>query len=333
MIGPRKIYPEPRAGLDFYVRSLSEYLSSQGFSVEVVCHPAWCPKIHHLDTFTYGLWASWKACFTKGIIHYHGGAALFAWIPRLFGKKVFVTLHSRESKAQHISHPLRLFYRLAEKMGIQSAHHISAVSQTLQKELMRDYKKEVTHIPMGIKPAFCDSAGELNRLGLEPKKYILFLGRLAPGKGIELLLKAKTSYPIVIAGAPLYDKNYLAALKQQAPKNVIFLGNVTGLLKRELLAHALIYIQASENEGASIALLEALSFGLPLLVSDIAQNRELVGNAGVFFRTRDASDFQKKLEALLDEPQTLKTLGEKARDHIAQNCAWDDKKLTAFFDR
>lgn len=354
MIGPRRLFPHPRAGIDFYVKELSQYLAGLGHAITIYCHqksertatlPAgikikylWSFKNHHLDTFSYGFLASLLSLFQKeSVLHYHGGAALFSWIPRLARKKIVVTIHSREWLYVHTRFFLRPLYRLAEWMGVQMADRVACVSQNLQQDLQKSYAKEILCIPLGLKPQHGARTSLLARHRLIPKQYLLFLGRIEKGKGIEFLLEAYQTLnpqnrpPLVIAGEPLYDLAYFQKLKNQAgsPKHdVTFLGRVDGEEKNEILANALIYLQASQSEGLSIALLEAMSFGLPVFVGNIAQNMEAIGSAGFYFRNGDAKDFQFQLEKLLADPQLLKQKGEEARQKIETEFSWEKRAPT-----
>ncbi|MBI5299456.1 MAG: glycosyltransferase family 4 protein [Deltaproteobacteria bacterium] len=344
MIGPRELYPRSKAGLDAYVRELSQHLAVEGHKVIIYCHrhdasfplppgitvkTVWAPKKHHLDTFCYGLLASLSSlCHKDAIVHYHGGSALFAWIPRLFRKKTFLTIHSIEGRAIHLSRINRFFYFLGEWVGVKSVNAMSAVSQTLQKELESQYKKTVSTIPPSMAVKHCTTTGKLATLGLKPKNYLLFLGRIEKGKGVEILLEAfKTSNPkmpcpLVIAGAPLHDNAYLQKLKESAPPGVFFVGSVFGVLKEELLTNALLYIQASQSEGLSISLLEAMSCACPVLASDIRQNQEASGPAGYFFQNGNIGDLCRQLQRLLAEPQQLKEAGERGKSKIETDYAW-----------
>lgn len=347
MIGPRTVYPHPEAGLDAYVRGLSEYLASRGHTITIYCHkkrrgsPEETPpgialkrvgtlKSHHFDTLLYALRASLRAIREKAdIIHFHGGSALFAWIARLGGKRVVVTIHSREWRSSSTPWLLRPLHFLAEWIGCRVAHRVSTVSQTVREELQKKYKREVSYIPLGMTTQFSEGTGEIATLRLKPKNYILSLGRIEKGKGIEFILEALKSmeallpYPFVVAGEPLYNISYCETLKTMAGPNVLFIGRVIGPLKHALLANALLYVQASEAEGLSLSLLEAMSHGCPVLVSDIPQNKEAVGVAGFYFRNKNVEDLRLQLKRLLGDLQRLEKAGEKGRQKIQDEYSWE----------
>lgn len=349
MIGPRTPYPRPSGGIDFYVRGLSEYLAREGHRVTVCCHKKpsslpsplpsaiqlssiWTLPVHHWDTFFHALFASIKVLFGNAdIIHYHGGSSLFSWVPRFFGKKIVVTFHSQEWHHTHLKKAMRIFHFLAEWFGCKCAHRIGTVSKEMQKRLEAKHHRKVFWVPLGTSPPPDRRQERVTKFGLKFKNYILYLGRLAKGKGIEFLLTAFQSlrkeipYPLVIAGKPLYANDYLETLKKQAPANVFFMGEVTGEAKQEIFSGCLLYVQASSHEGLSLSLLEALNQGCAVLVSDIPSNVEIVGPAGFYFKNYDLGDFILRLKEIVARPDKLKKMAEKARQKIQSEFSWEKR--------
>jgi glycosyltransferase involved in cell wall biosynthesis len=82
-------------------------------------------------------------------------------------------------------------------------------------------------------------------------------------------------------------------------------------------------VQPSTMEGLSIALLEALSYGRCVLLSDIPENLEVAEECSVSFRSRDVEDLRAKLELLIRDPALVKSFESKAREHIRQHYSWD----------
>jgi glycosyltransferase involved in cell wall biosynthesis len=77
-------------------------------------------------------------------------------------------------------------------------------------------------------------------------------------------------------------------------------------------------------EGLSIALLEALSYGRCVLVSDIPENMEVAEECALSFRSKDVADLKSKLEHLIRHPEEVERYGSQARAHIAQHYSWDN---------
>jgi glycosyltransferase involved in cell wall biosynthesis len=76
-------------------------------------------------------------------------------------------------------------------------------------------------------------------------------------------------------------------------------------------------------EGLPIALLEAMSFGNCSLVSDIPENVEVIGSCGATFEKSNTEDLTSKLGALLDDPQRVDSIGQRAKRHVLQTYDWD----------
>ncbi len=76
-------------------------------------------------------------------------------------------------------------------------------------------------------------------------------------------------------------------------------------------------------EGLSIALLEAMSFGRPVLASDIPENAEVLEGIGRTFRSGDADSLGRGLQELLGDPGLRARMGELGRARIAESYGWD----------
>jgi len=98
---------------------------------------------------------------------------------------------------------------------------------------------------------------------------------------------------------------------------------VFGESLEELWSNAYLVAQPSTMEGLSIALLEALSYGRCVLLSDIPENLEVAEGCSVSFRSQDVNDLREKLEALIRDPARVQSFESKARAHIQQHYSWD----------
>ena len=197
----------------------------------------------------------------------------------------------------------------------------------------KQFKRQVVYIPNGAQPQTVTDAGELAGFGLEPQGYLLNVSRLVPHKGQHYLIEAykrlpktlREQYALTIVGAPAYTEEYLTRLKDLAggDPNILFLGYQSGEALAQLFAHAALFIQPSESEGLPVVVLEAMSYGTPVLVSDIAENLEVIHHAGFSFKTTDVDDLTAKLEELIQNPDRLAASGGQARDVIRRYFSWD----------
>jgi glycosyltransferase involved in cell wall biosynthesis len=151
---------------------------------------------------------------------------------------------------------------------------------------------------------------------------LLAVARLVREKGLHYLIQAvaslDTSCKLVIAGAGGLDADYEQELRRMAGPRVVFTGAADRELLGELYSNALLFVLPSELEGMSIALLEAMSCGLPVVVSDIPENTCVAGDEGFTFRSRDADHLGEVLETVLSHPELLGEFGERCRQRAAR---------------
>jgi glycosyltransferase involved in cell wall biosynthesis len=165
--------------------------------------------------------------------------------------------------------------------------------------------------------------------GLRPGEYVLFAARLVPEKGAHYLISAfrrlATQHKLVIAGDWSQSGAYHRRLLDLAGDDprILFLGNVRGRLLEELFSNAAVFVQPSELEGLSIGLIEAMSYGMQCVASDIPENREVVGDAALLFRNKDADDLERVLGQSLQYPVAAMEMGTRARSRVQALFSWD----------
>lgn len=293
--------------------------------------PVYAPRKSSLETITHTCLAIFKARkLAPDILHVHGvGPGLLAPLGRLLGMKVVVTHHGPDYERQKWGRIARAVLRLGEWVSAGSAHEIIVLSPYLRDMIKNRYDRDAQVIPNGVHlPESCGRTAVLDKLGVVPGQYILAVSRIEPGKGLRLLLEAflrvKTDLRLVIAGYITYESQCSRQLKQMAKKDgrVVFAGHVQGDDLSGLYANAALFVLPSYHEGLPISLLEAVSYGLPVLVSDIAANREVDLPDERFFKCGDAENLQQKLEALLNKT-LLPDEEESFRRQIAEKYNWD----------
>ena len=136
--------------------------------------------------------------------------------------------------------------------------------------------------------------------------YVLALGRFVEEKGFDYLIRAfrkirRQNYQLVIAGDCDHETDYSKKLKELAKaNNVILTGFVKGKKLQELFSHARLFVLPSFHEGLPICLLEAMSYRLPVLVSNIPANKQIVLPENRFFITGNEESLIEGLEQQLD---------------------------------
>jgi glycosyltransferase involved in cell wall biosynthesis len=224
----------------------------------------------------------------------------------------------------------RAFLKLGEQLGNSFANRTIVTSLGLTAYAKNAYHKNPIYIPSSAKINELTAANEIKKWGLEKENYIAYIGRLVRHKGVHYLIQAykelKTDKKLVIVGDGSYTDDYVKELHDLAEgdTNIIFTGNQNDLVLKELFSNAAVFVQPSESEGLSFALLEGMAYSRPCLVSDIEPNYEALADTGVYFKNTDYADLRDKLQYLLNDPQAAKNLGQAAFERVKKEYNADD---------
>lgn len=354
-IGQKGI-PDTFGGVEHHVDRLSREMARRGQDVTVYVRSWYTDKnlkeyegvklVHiptikskHLDASVHSFFCSIHALFGKfDIIHYHGiGPTFFALIPRLFGKNVVATIHRLDWDTEKWGKIAKTFLKIGEYISITVPQRTLAVSEDLKNYVKDKYGKTAIHLGHGTDLPQPKSPDLIkNKYSLNGKDYILFMGRLVPEKRVDWLIEAfkklvekspeTKQLKLVIAGGSSATPEYVEKLQNlgEGHSNIIFTGYVTGAEKEELLSNAMIFSLPSHLEGYPIVLLEARSYGLCCLVSDIPPHKEAIkdGLDGLLFKSDDFSDLVKKLEMLVEDREKTAELGTNARNEMKDLPGW-----------
>ena len=295
----------------------------------------WVPTIDRkgLAALSASIIATIRAAFGRyDVVHFHAeGPCIICWLPRLMGKKVIVTIHGLDHKRQKWGRFASACIMMGEKNAARHAHQIIVLSKGVQQYFQEQYGRETVIVPNGISPSAPRQANLIiKKFGLEPRKYILFLGRLVPEKGIHYLIQAykglKTDCKLVIAGGVSDTGNYVRSLREMAgdDPNIVFTDFVEGQTLEELYSNAYLYVLPSDLEGMPISLLEAMSFGCCCVTSDISECTDVTGEYGASFPRGSADALRETLQDLCDHPETAERLGAGAKEDVTRRFSWDE---------
>lgn len=286
-----------------------------------------------LAAVTSSFFAAVCCAFSRAdVVHVHAeGPAFMCWLPKLFGKRVVVTVHGLDWQREKWKSGMGAKYiHAGEKMAVRFADEIIVLSRNIEKYFKDTYGRETVWISNGIEAPVTAEADMISRqYGLQKDDYILFLGRLVPEKGVHYLIEAfrniQTDKKLVIAGGTSDTDDYLQRLKDLAGSDprVLFTGFVQGQLLEELYSNAYCYILPSDVEGMPLSLLEAMSYGNCCLTSDIPECAEVVEDHAVTFPAGQTAALAEKLQMLIDEPTVVAKYKNGARDFICGKYHWD----------
>lgn len=267
------------------------------------------------------------------VVHIHAeGPAFFAWLPKLFGKKVIVTIHGLDWQREKWKSGFgSKFIHQGEKNAVKYADEIIVLSKGVQDYFEKIYGRKTVFISNGVsdhierKPQIIK-----NKFGLDKDEYILYLGRLVPEKGIKYLIEAfkqvDTEKKLVIAGGSSDTSEFENEMKEIAKedKRILFTGFVQGQELEELYSNAYVYALPSDLEGMPLSLLEAMSYGNCCLVSDIPECAEVVEDKALIFKKADVKDLQSKLQDACDHSEKVDAHKKQAADFICSKYNWDE---------
>ena len=314
------------AGDEYDIASLDEYA---GIHLKDV----WTIDKKGLAAMTASVSASVKAALGKfDVVHIHAeGPAFMCWLPKLFGKKVIVTVHGLDHQRAKWGKLASTYIMMGEKNAVRFADEIIVLSKGVKQYFLDTYQRETQFIPNGVSPRISRVAVQITeKYRLHKNDYILFLGRMVPEKGIEYLIKAfkqvKTDKKLVIAGGTSDTDAFYSELKELSKDDdrIIFTGFVQGRLKHELYSNAYVYTLPSDLEGMPLSLLEAMSYGNCCLVSDIAECKEVIEDKALTFKKSDIDDLRDKLQYLCDYKETVDEYKYNAATFICNKYSWDD---------
>lgn len=276
--------------------------------------------------------AFYCVCHKADVVHIHAeGPAFWCWLPKLFGKKVIVTIHGLDWARKKWNRGFATRYiRWGEQMAVRFADEIIVLSRNMQEYFLKTYGRNTSFLPNGTERVQPAEAKEITEaFGLKKDGYFLFLGRLVPEKGLGCLLKAfrkvETEKKLLIAGGASDSSAYVRELKRLAKGDdrVVFAGFVQGQKLRELYSNAYLYVLPSDLEGMPIGLLEAMSYGNCCVVSDIPECVEVVENKAVLFRQGDAEALREQLQKLCCDEQLVRFYRQQSREQVASKHDWD----------
>lgn len=301
--------------------------------------PLPCPRNKFLEAFLHtfiGIFAAKRT--SPDILHVHAiGPSLYIPLARLLGLNVVMTNHGPDYERKKWNTLAKVVLKTGERFGSKWANGIVCISETIAAHVREKYHRHVTVIPNGvILPQILQSDIMLRKYGLTKGRYILSVGRFVPEKGFHDLINAfnqlsvqylnllTENWKLVIAGKADHEDSYSAGLKARAQENsnIILTGFVTGKPLQELYSNAGLFVLPSYYEGLPIVLLEALSYRLSCVVSDIPANREVELNNDRFFKVGNVEFLSEKILEFINNPLSDE---EKTRqiDTIRERYDWE----------
>lgn len=302
------LYPRLAALIDadFIVLGRSGYVAAQDFQGVRVA-PIWAPRSKYFEAIVHTLLGIVHARYVHKaqVVHIHAiGPALLSPLARMLGMRVIVTHHGCDYARAKWNALARAVLRAGEWVSVHAANRVIVVSETVADTLRLRHPRaahRIVHIPNGASAGAVGAPdwALLEHFGLAPRDYVLAVGRLVPEKGFHELVDAfrasKIGAKLVIAGGADHEDRYATDLKARAADDIVFTGRVGRRELDTLYSNASLFVLPSHHEGLAIAALEAVAAGAPILVSDIAANKDLGLDEENYFPVGEIEALKRKL--------------------------------------
>ncbi len=344
-------FPNVQGGVEKHAEHLCPWLAEMGCEVTVIVrssyqpsivgpewrkvrfHTIWAPRSKSLEALVHTfLGVLYAAIKRPDVLHIQAiGPGLMTPLARLLGLRVVVTHHGPDYDRQKWGTFAKTVLRLGEYCGMRFSNARIAISEVIRQIVRKNHDVECALIPNGVDlPSIHGSVSTLNRFGLEPARYVLLVSRFVPEKRhhdlIEAFVQARLyGWKLALVGGADHRDGYTQSVLDAARQlpDVICTGFQTGEALKELYEHAGIFALPSSHEGLPIALLEAMSYGLPAIASDIPANMEINCSDIDYYPVGDIDSLASLLKIRAEEKQE-QGRRERLRQFVLDRYKWRD---------
>jgi len=302
------------------------------------------PSLHtkNLDTPTHIILSALHAiCCERIDVVLLSGVGTWFIIPllQLFGIRTVMWADGKDWERGKWGAFARWYLRWSARMSVRFSDGI-VTDTTIAHAMYRDeLGRETDYIPYGANIEAIEGTAELERWGLQPDRYILFVGRLIPEKGVHYLIDAfssvETDCRLVVVGDNPYNPDYVERLKSTSDKRVLFTGYVFGDGFKQLMKNCAIYVQPSDVEGTSPVLLTAMGYRRAIIVNGIPENLATVQDTALSFRPEHSGELAARISHLLGDEHLRAEYGSRAESRVREHYDWEriSDEFESLFER
>lgn len=267
------------------------------------------------------------------LIHLHNVEASFILPLLKIRYPVITTSHGSAYWRAKWGGVSKAIIKLMDIPFVKLSNEVTFVSAKDAAFFEEKYGRDTRYIPNGVGIEYTpdtDRATELLREhSLAPNSYFVFVaGRIEPTKGAHLAIEAVNKIVpqeyLLVIGDYSHKTDYSNQLRLIAGDNIKFhplIDNAEILFGIMVNAKALVF--PSTVEAMSMVLLEAASLGVPVICSDIEENRTVMGENSVYFKSGDVNSLKEQLRWVSANPNEVQKIAQKAMYHIRESYSWD----------
>ena len=339
ILGTRGI-PANYGGFETFAEELSTRLAERGHQVTVYCrerHPEpayrgvrllYLPTIRHkyFDTIVHTFLCTLHLLTHRAdvALYCNGANALFTFLPRLAGVPVALNVDGLERKRKKWNRAAKAWYLVSEWLATFLPNTVVTDAHAIERYYLDRYGKRTTFIPYGAETGKVESAGALATLGLQPRRYFLYVSRMEPeNHPLEVrraFERVSTEMKLALIGDAPYARDYIRQVRDTRDPRIAMPGAIYGQGYHELGSHCFAYIHATEVGGTHPALIEAMGRGALVIYRDTPENAEVAGDAGIPF----TDDLREKIELALRMPEDERNeLRRRASERVRKHYSWE----------
>lgn len=342
ILGTRGI-PARYGGFETFAEELGTRLAQRGHSMTVYCrerHPKpeyrgvrlqYLPTIRHkyLDTITH-CWLSTMHLATArpkqdAVLYCNAANAVFTWIPRILGMPTAINVDGLERNRKKWNAAAKAWYQVSEWLATWMPNVTVTDAKSIADYYRERYSRESVMIPYGAETGPLPTRAVLEKLGLEPGRYFLYVSRMEPENNALLVREAfeelETPMKLALIGDAPYAAEYIRRIRDTSDPRVVIPGAIYGEGYRELGSHCFAYIHATEVGGTHPALIESMGRGALTLYLDTPENAEVAAGAALPF-THD--NLTTVLRQVLDMPeQDREKWRARAVERVKSRYSWE----------
>jgi len=340
ILGTRGI-PARYGGFETFAEALSTRLASRGHQITVYCRERprepvyqgvrlqYLPTIHHkyLDTIAHTSLSTLHLLGARqdAVLYCNAANAILTWMPRVLGMPVALNVDGLERKRKKWNALAKTWYRVSERLATWMPNAIVTDAATIAVYYRERYGCDSEMIPYGAETGRIETTDALQKLGLAPREYFLYVSRMEPENNALLVREAfervETSMKLALVGDAPYAADYIARVRETHDPRILIPGAIYGQGYRELGSHCFAYIHMTEVGGTHPALIEAMGRGALTLYLDTPENAEVAGGAGLPF---DPGNLSAVIESVLRMSESERDQWRaRARERVVSRYSWD----------
>lgn len=339
IVGTRGI-PARYGGFETFAEELSRRMVARGHEVLVYCRQRhssdsylgvdlkFLPTLRHkyLDTVFHTFLSTIHLLLHRRhlALYCNAANAVFTLLPRLAGMPVALNVDGLERKRRKWNWLGRWWYQVSERLSTLFPTAVVSDAEAIAEYYRQRYGKRTVFIPYGAERGRVSTTKVLEELGLEPKRYFLYVSRMEPENNAlmvrEAFEKVDTDFKLALIGDAPYADAYIREVRNTDDPRIVMPGAIYGEGYRELTSHCFAYIHATEVGGTHPALIEAMGRGALTLYLQTRENQEVAGGAGFAFADDLTGCIRKVLQMTEQEQDEWR---DKAAERVVARYSWE----------